>query len=251
MSAQKLGIVAAMPEEFSLMVASFGAVRIGSVGPRDFYGARRGSVELVLVCSRIGKVAAASTATTLIQSFGADALLLTGVAGGVAPDLHIGDVVVADSLVQHDIDLRGVLGCNRFDIPLLGRSSISTCERLTSIASQAAEALVSDPAYSAAIQGFVQRSPASRSGIVASGDVFVQSERERDELRRAIPRLLAVEMEGAAVAQVCVEQGVPFAVARIISDSANSAAGVDFQAFLSKAAAVGSQRFVDEFVSRL
>ena len=251
MNVRKLGIVAAMPEEFSLLVSRFSATHAETIGPRDFFRAHVGSRELVFVCSRIGKVAASSTATTLIQSFGVDAVLLTGVAGGVASGIGVGDVVVADALVQHDIDLRGVLGCNRLDIPLLGTAAIATCPELTHVAIDAAGSMVRHAEYTSAVRALAHREPKFHVGTIASGDVFVNSERERTELLSLISGLRCVEMEGAAVAQVCAEQSVPFAVARVISDSANSDASVDFSTFLAQAAAVGSERFVMEFISRL
>ncbi len=240
-----------MPEEFALLKERFHAAPVRSIGPRDFLAASVGGREIVLVCSRVGKVAAASTATTLVQSFGVDALLMTGVAGGIAPEAGIGDIVVADTLIQHDIDLKGVMGCQRFDIPLLGLSAIPASSELLKIAAEAAHALVRSDDYARAVAGLAQRAPKAHCGVVASGDRFINESTERDELRRLIPRLMCVEMEGAAVAQVCAEHGVPLAVCRIISDSAGSGAVVDFQAFIERAAAFGSERFVAEFLARL
>lgn len=251
MRVSKLGIIAAMPEEFALLAERFSAREIASIGPRDFFGASVDSRDLVLVCSRIGKVAAASTATTLIQSFGVDAVLVVGVAGGIGSLIRIGDVVVADTLMQFDMDLKGVLGCHRFDIPLLGVSSIQTCPELTRVAAQAAQSLILDSAYREAVNALVLRAPCACSGTIASGDRFINERHEREELKTLIPTLLAVEMEGAAVAQVCMEQGVPCAIARIISDSADIDAVVDFSTFIKNAAALGSDRFVAEFVRRL
>lgn len=240
-----------MPEEFALLTASFGATSAKTIGPREFFRAQAGGRELVFVCSRIGKVAAASTATTLIQSFGVDALLMTGVAGGVNARVKVGDVVVADALVQHDIDLKGVLGCRRFDIPLLNCSSLVADPHLSQVANDAARAAVRDPRYVSAVSGLGLSAAEAHSGVVASGDQFIDSGHERGELERLIPGLLAVEMEGAAAAQVCAEHGVPFAVSRVISDSADRHAPVDFVSFIQRAAAVGSERLVFEFVSRL
>ena len=89
------------------------------------------------------------------------------------------------------------------------------------------------------------------TGLIASGDRFINEDHERKELKALLPELLCVEMEGAAVAQVCVEQGVPFAVARIISDSADIDAAFDFKAFIQSAAAVGADRLVAGCIARL
>jgi len=240
-----------MPEEFALLKERFHAAPVRSIGPRDFLAASVGGREIVLVCSRVGKVAAASTATTLVQSFGVDALLMTGVAGGIAPEAGIGDIIVADTLIQHDIDLKGVMGCQRFDIPLLGLSAIPADPNLTRIAREAAASVVQDGDFVRAVGQLALREPSFHCGTIASGDRFINSAQEREELLGLIPGVLAVEMEGAAVAQVCAEQRVPFAVARVISDSADHGANFDFLAFLRQAAAVGSERMVSEFVGRL
>jgi adenosylhomocysteine nucleosidase len=89
------------------------------------------------------------------------------------------------------------------------------------------------------------------AGVIGSGDVFVCDPGERESLNAAIADLKCVEMEGAAVAQVCVEHGVPFVVTRIISDEASGHAVSDFGAFIQQAASVGSEAFVREFVRGL
>jgi adenosylhomocysteine nucleosidase len=105
----RLGIIAAMDEEFSLIADSFGQGVAKKIGPRDFLSVSHQGLDLVLVRSRIGKVAAASAATLLLHEFECDALLFTGVAGGVHSSVGIGDIVVAEALVQHDMDIKGVL----------------------------------------------------------------------------------------------------------------------------------------------
>lgn len=240
-----------MPEEFALLASRFGAQKIQAIGPREFLVATSGAIEVVLVCSRIGKVAAASTATTLIQSFGVDAVLLTGVAGGIGAHAKIGDIVVARSLVQYDIDLKGVMGYRRFDIPLLDRAELAPCAELTKIVEASAGSVLTDPAYTEVVSKLALRTPSAHTGLIASGDRFINEAHERKELKALLPELLCVEMEGAAVAQVCVEQGVPFAVARIISDSADIDAAFDFKAFIQSAAAVGADRLVAGCIARL
>lgn len=240
-----------MPEEFKLLASRFGAQRLREIGPREFLGAKVGPLEVVLVCSRIGKVAAASTATTLIQAFGADAVLVTGVAGGIGARAQIGDIVVARSLVQYDIDLKGVMGYGRFEIPLLNMSELVPCAELTSAVEASAADLLQDSAYFEAVRKLASRTPSSHTGLIASGDRFINQAHEREELKALLPDLLCVEMEGAAVAQVCVEQGVPFAVARFISDTADTGSAVDFGAFIQSAASVGAERLVAGCIERL
>ncbi len=247
----RLAIMTAMNEEFALLAERYGAGEGVEVAGRRFLRAESGDIELILVSSRIGKVAAASTATILINRFGADAVLFTGVAGGIHRDVQVGDVVVASHLVQHDIDLKGVLGYQRFTIPLLDLSHVPVCENMLEVAYEAALSTAVHARYAEGVGEFVSYAPRVHRGVIASGDTFVSDVVHRRELESAIPDLLCVEMEGAAVAQVCAEHGVPYVVTRIVSDSADDAAHHDFVRFIKEAAAVGSDLLVQEFLSRV
>ena len=240
-----------MDEEFRLIAKSFGFASSREIGPRTFLSASHNGLELTLVPSRIGKVAAAVTSTLLIHEYEVDAILFTGVAGAADPKVRIGDIVVADTLVQHDIDLKGVLGYHRFDIPLLNKREMQCDPRLVTIAKQAATAALSSHEYSDGVRTFTPHRAELHTGTIASGDTFVCDNAERDSLTAAIPGLRCVEMEGASMAQVCVEHNVPFVVARVISDVASHEAHIDFGAFITQAAAVGSGVFVREFVEHV
>jgi len=248
---RRLGIMTAMDEEFSLIAQRFSGAHSELVGPRKFLRVVRGDHELILVSSRIGKVAAGVTSTLLIDRFNVDSILFTGVAGAATAEVRVGDIVVADALVQHDFDLKGVMGFERFDIPLLGARELACSRELALLAQQAAHSLISNADYRRGVAGFTSHAPHVHRGIIASGDTFICDDDERDELARSITNLKCVEMEGAAVAQVCIEHNVPFAVARIISDEASHQASIDFGAFVQSAAAVGSDLFVESFVGQL
>jgi adenosylhomocysteine nucleosidase len=247
----KLGIMTAMEEEFRLIAHAFGFATSRAIGPRSFLSATHNDLELTLVAARVGKVAAAVTASLLIHEFGVDAIVVVGVAGATDATVRIGDIVVADRLVQHDIDLKGVLGYERFDIPLLNVREMRSCDRLFGAATEAAKRAVASSSYLSGVRTFSKTLPQTHAGVIGSGDVFVCDPGERESLSAAISDLKCVEMEGAAVAQVCVEHGVPFVVTRIISDEASGHAAIDFGAFIQKAASVGSEAFVREFVSVL
>ncbi|MEY4667810.1 MAG: hypothetical protein RL518_509 [Pseudomonadota bacterium] len=244
----KLGIMTAMEEEFRLIAHAFGFTSSREIGPRSFLSVTHNDLELTLVAARIGKVAAAVTTSVLIQEFGVDAIVVVGVAGATDAHVRVGDIVVADRLVQHDIDLKGVLGYERFDIPLLNVREMRSCDRLFACAIEAAQRAVTSSSYVNGVRNFSKRSPEVHVGVIGSGDVFVCDPGERDSLQAAISDLKCVEMEGAAVAQVCVEHGVPFVVTRIISDEASGDAAIDFGGFIQQAASVGSESFVREFV---
>lgn len=244
----KLGIMTAMESEFRLIAHAFGFTTSRAIGPRSFLSVSHDDLELTLVAARVGKVAAAVTTSLLIQEFGVEAIVVVGVAGATDSTVRIGDIVIADRLVQHDMDLKGVLGYERFDIPLLGVREMKSCDRLFAVATEAAMLTVSSPSYTSGVQHFSKQLPRVHAGVIGSGDVFVCDPGERDSLSAAISDLKCVEMEGAAVAQVCVEHGVPFVVTRIISDEASGHAAIDFGAFIEQAASVGSEAFVREFV---
>lgn len=247
----RLGVIAAMPQEFERIASSFVRRHVDSIGPRDFLHCVHGELELVLVISKIGKVSAAATSVLLIDRFGVDAVVMTGVAGGVGSKVKVGDLVLAESLVQHDFDLKGVLGFSRFVVPSLGVERIVCCKQLGRVAQRAALAAISDPHYQAAVQELSAHQPQLHIGVIGSGDQFVSDAAHRAELVANIPELLAVEMEGAAVGQVCAEHGVPFVVARVISDTAQGDAPDDFNVFIERAAAVASQVFIREFVEHV
>ncbi|MEK9802953.1 MAG: 5'-methylthioadenosine/adenosylhomocysteine nucleosidase, partial [Curvibacter sp.] len=183
---------------------------------------------VVLALSRIGKVAAATTATTLIEAFDAQRLVFTGVAGGIAPGVEVGDVVVAQEFVQHDMDASPLFP--RYEIPFYGR------ERF------ACDAALVQSLLGATRVGLQQLGlqVTVHQGLVASGDRFVCAAEEARSLHAALSEAghapLAVEMEGAAVAQVCHDYGIPYAAMRTISDRADDTAHVDFPKFVKEGA---------------
>lgn len=221
-------IMGAMPEEVAHLVAELRDAATTRHGNRAYHRGTLWGHDAVVVFSHWGKVAAAMTATTLVTEFGADRLLFTGVAGGVDPALRVGDVVVATRLVQHDLDARPLFA--RHEIPLLGRTYLEPDRALRAALADASRAYLAERGGDARVV----------EGLVASGDQFFSADAAREALRRDLPDAACVEMEGAAVAQVCTEYGVPFAVVRTISDAAGDTAAVDFPAFLRDVASAYS-----------
>jgi adenosylhomocysteine nucleosidase len=239
-----LAIMGAMPDEVRHLVDALRDVRTVTRGNRRYHRGTLWGHDAVVVFSHWGKVASAMTATTLVGELGAERLVFTGVAGGVDPALRVGDVVVATRLVQHDLDARPLFA--RHEIPLLGRTYLDADAALTAGVRDAADAFLAEVARApdtptaAALRALGVERPRVVEGLVASGDRFFASDAARAELRRDLPDVRCVEMEGAAVAQVCAEHGVPFAVVRTISDAAGDSAAVDFGAFLEAVASTYS-----------
>jgi adenosylhomocysteine nucleosidase len=230
-----LAILSALAQEQSgLRAALQGAERVQHAG-REFWRGRLYGHEVVLALSRIGKVAAATTATALIERLGARRILFTGVAGGLGrqPQVAVGHVVVAREFLQHDLDASPLFP--RHEVPLYGKSRFATDAALTGSLLQAAHAT-----------GAVVH-----SGLVLSGDRFVSSALESRALQQALPDALAVEMEGAAVAQVCFDYGVPFCAMRSISDRADDDAHVDFGRFIDDVASKTADAVVQRWLALL
>lgn len=235
----RLGLMSAMSQEQEGLIAHFTNPRIETRAQREYVCGELWGQECICVLSRIGKVAAATTVTTLIEHFGITHLLFTGVAGAADPSVRVGDIVVADQLIQHDMDSSPLFP--RFEIPLTGHSRFHADAGMTQTLKQAIAAFLQQDLENVIDaedrDSFRIRTPALHNGLIASGDQFINCNLRMQQLKSELPELLAVEMEGAAVAQVCHEFGIPFAIMRTISDGANEDAPVDFMEFIERIAA--------------
>lgn len=246
----RIAIVSALHDELSklleLMPDEHKQVHAG----REFWVGHLHGHDLVVVLSGIGKVAAATTATILIEEFKVERIVFTGVAGGLGKNVNIGDVVVADSFMQHDMDASPIFP--RYELPGYGTSTLSVDEALKRELVQACQYVIahlSSTLEAATIQAYGLHKPQVHTGLVVSGDRFVSTSAEAKQLQHDLPHALAVEMEGAAFAQVCYDYKVPFAAVRTISDKADDAATVDFIRFLAEVASHYSALIVDKYIS--
>ena len=235
-----LAIVGAMPQELGALLPHLEGARTERLAGRSFHRGRLTGRDVVLVLSGIGKVAAAATAALLIDRLGARALLFTGVAGGLGAGVRVGDIVVAQELLQHDLDASPLFP--RWEVPLTGRSRFAAEPALAGALLAACDEVLAAPLPGLAALGL--HAPRRHAGLVVSGDRFVSSAAESAALRDALPDALAVEMEGAAMAQVCADFGCPLAVLRTISDRADDQAHVDFGRFVAEVAAGYSRDIV-------
>jgi adenosylhomocysteine nucleosidase len=233
-------ILSALAEEQQGLLGLLQRTKRVTRAGREFWQGDLHGQPVVLALSRIGKVAAATTATTLIEAFGAQRLVFTGVAGGIGAGVQVGDVVVAREFVQHDMDASPLFP--RYQIPLYDR------ERFACDAELGRQLL-------AATQAGLMRLDLQATvhhGLIASGDRFVSAAEEARLLNVALSDAghppLAVEMEGAAVAQVCHDYGIPFAAVRTISDRADDSAHVDFSKFVSEVASRYALAIIDGFM---
>lgn len=241
-------ILSALPQEQSGLLAALQQPQRTAHAGRTFWQGTLHGQPVVLALSGIGKVAAATTATALIERFGVARIVFTGVAGGVGEGVQVGDVVVAHDYVQHDMDASPLF--ERWCVPGYAGVRLPCDANLTALLSGAVNACLASARDIFDIKEG-ENLPRWHAGLIASGDQFVSSAASAQALRQTLLAaghdVLAVEMEGAAVAQVCMDYGVPFAAVRAISDRADDAAHVDFPQFMATVAS----RYADHIVRRL
>lgn len=249
MSRLPVAIVSAMHEELRALLPLLRDPQSVRLAGRDFHQGTVHGQPVVMVLSGIGKVAASTTAALLMHEFQVTELVLTGVAGGLRRGVKVGDVVVAQQLLQHDMDASPLFP--RFEVPLTGRSRFDVHAGLADALAAASQRCLDAAAAligSAHLVNFDIAAPLVHRGLIVSGDRFVASAAASDELRRLLPQALAVEMEGAAVAQVCADFERPFAVLRTISDRADDSAHVDFTRFIDEVASVYTRAIVVDWL---
>ncbi|WP_192803424.1 5'-methylthioadenosine/adenosylhomocysteine nucleosidase [Streptococcus agalactiae] len=213
----KIGIIAAMEEELKLLVENLEDKSQETVLSNVYYSGRYGEHELVLVQSGVGKVMSAMSVAILVESFKVDAIINTGSAGAVATGLNVGDVVVADTLVYHDVDLTAF----GYDY---GQMSMQPLY------------FHSDKTFVSTFEAVLSKEEmTSKIGLIATGDSFIAGQEKIDVIKGHFPQVLAVEMEGAAIAQAAQATGKPFVVVRAMSDTAAHDANITFDEFIIEA----------------
>ena len=243
-------IVSALHEELAAVLELMPDEQQQVVGGRTFWRGHLHGQDVVAVLSGIGKVAAATTATALIERFGVQRIVFTGVAGGLGEGVRVGDVVVAQCFLQHDMDASPIFP--RHEVPGYGRATFDADAALTAQLARASEQMLRalpSQLGPGVLSAFGLQTPHCHQGLLISGDRFVSTTAEGHALREALPEALAVEMEGAAFAQVCHDYGVPLAVVRTISDRADDAAHVDFPRFLREVASRYSSMIIETLLS--
>lgn len=228
-----IAIIGAMNEEIELLLGAMERVEETRAAGIVFHQGKLHGKDVVVCKSGVGKVNAAVCTQLLVDRFQVKTVLFTGVAGAVDPELNIGDLVVSTDCMQHDMDVTA-LGFARGVIPFADSSVFVADKKLVEIAEEAASRLFPGKA---------------KQGRVLSGDQFVAN---RDTVRGLYEELqgACTEMEGAAVAQVCAMNEVPFVVIRSMSDKADGSAHVNFVEFTVQASE-NSFKLVNEIVSKL
>lgn len=242
----KIGIITGVKAEADHLLTCFDPdYTITHKALRDYYHGTLWGKDTVLVSSRCGKAAAAITATTLILEEKVDLIIVIGTAGAIDDALHVGDVVVASSLIQHDIDGRPIIP--PYTIPILRIRELKPALTLQNMALRACQNCIQEGLNFLpldALEEFKLTAPKVYSGLIGSGDQFIADPHKRKALKNTLEELLCVEMEGAAVAQVCYEHGIPLIVIRILSDQSDGQAAIDCFKFVKTVAAVYASQII-------
>ena len=230
----KIAIMGAMPEEVAPILKKLGSYKEIEYANNKYYGANYKGIDVVVAYSKIGKVFSTLTATTMIEHFGCDRLLFSGVAGAISSDLRVGDLIVATKLSQHDLDITAF--GHPFGYVPEGSVFVQADKKLIELSKEVALELEKD----------------IKEGIIATGDQFVANEDRKNWIGSEFGAD-ALEMEGASVAVVCAALGVPFFILRSISDAADMDASFSFDEFLETSAIISAEfvmKMVDKMVER-
>jgi adenosylhomocysteine nucleosidase len=247
----RVGVLGAMQSEIGALVAAMDVREQRQARGFDYWQGVLFGRDCVVARCGMGKVSAAAGVQRLVDRFEVDCVVVCGLAGGLADDVRLGDVVIGERFLQHDLDASPIFP--RYHVPALGTGTFEAPQWLAALAEKAAAAFLASPDMDALRPGLVAlagRPPRLQRGLIVTGDQFIKDD-QRQEIRRNLPDALCVEMEGAAVAQVCDCNAVPFCIVRVISDNADSAAPGDFLRFVEETAPAYTVGIVRELLARL
>lgn len=241
----------AIPQEINGVVNLLTNKQEHKIGRRSYFTGELNNQKVVVVFSRVGKVAASATVTTLILEFKVSELIFTGVAGGIHADVKIGDIVLGQSLIQHDMNAQPLFPA--YEIPMLGKAYFEADSSQLEVATTAILEILEEQHLHNVISEkdldkFNIHQPQLHVGLIGSGDLFFSTNSQKEKLQQNLPEILCVEMEGAAVAQVCYEFDIPFIIIRTISDDADDHSTLDFNSFIEKISNVYSIEIIKNII---
>jgi adenosylhomocysteine nucleosidase len=210
-----IGIIAAMAEELEILLKDLTLEEKKEKANMTFHKGKLYGKDVVAVVCGIGKVNSAICTQILASEYSVDKIINVGVAGGIGKEIYPGDIVVAENLVQHDMDTTA-FGDKMGQIPRLDTFDFKCDKEMVAFAKKACEEI-------SELNSF--------TGRIASGDQFVANIEKIQWLDKEFGAI-SCEMEGASIAQVCYLNSIPFVVIRSISDNANNGAHMDYQKFI-------------------
>lgn len=209
----KIGIIAALPFEIDILKEAVENRNVDVIAGTEYVTGTIGKYDVVLMQCGMGKVSAGAGTQAMITAYHPDYIINTGCAGALSQALEVGDVVLADSTVEWDLDTE------QLGNP---RGYVSAMDRVE---------MYADPVLTEAIAEVIGDGDTVCRGLIVSGDQFVSRPDQRKQILDDFPDALCTEMEGAAVGHVCAQNGIPFCVIRSMSDNANGDSGVDYDEF--------------------
>ena len=221
--ANKIAIIGAMPQEVEILCSLMLEPKTTEIANCKIFEGKINNRPVAVLQSGIGKVAAAMGTTLLIQQFKPDMIINTGSAGGLDPNLNVGDVIISTDVRHHDVDVTA-FGYEKGQLPANPAAFLPN-EQLVEVAKKQAEKLGLNAV----------------SGLICSGDAFINGAEKIAQIRANFPQVAAVEMEAAAIAQVCHAMQTPFVVVRAISDVADKESHLSFDEFLPLASEKSSE----------
>ncbi len=229
----KIAIIGAMEEEVVLLRDKIENQTVDVIAGCEYTSGLMNGVEVVLLRSGIGKVNAAMSTTILLDKYTPDFVINTGSAGGSDESLNVGDIVISTEVRHHDVDVTA-FDYEYGQVPQLPPAFLAD-EELIQVAEKGAMELQDVQVV---------------QGLIASGDTFVNELHVVENIRDKFKVVKAVEMEAAAIAQVCYQFSVPFVIIRSLSDIAGKESHISFDQYLEKAA-LHSANLVMEMVALL
>lgn len=220
----KIAVIGAMEEEVELLRAAISNPKTTVIANSEYTEGTYEGKEVVLLKSGIGKVNAGMSTTILLHEFKPDVVINTGSAGGYDENLEVGAIVISDEVRHHDVDAT-IFGYEIGQVPQMPAAFKSDAKLMV-----AAEAAVNKIGEHQAA-----------TGLITTGDSFMNDPVRVEKVRQQFPTMKAVEMEAAAVAQVCHQFKTPFVVIRALSDIAGKQSDVSFEEFLPVAAKHSTQ----------
>lgn len=214
----KIGIIGAMEEEVKILRDAMTNKKVETIANSEFISGTLNGKEVILLRSGIGKVNAAMTTSILIQTYQPDYIINTGSAGGLNPELQVGDVVISTEVRHHDVDVTA-FGYEYGQVPQLP-PAFKANQKLAEIAWKSSQEL----------------NVQTVKGLIATGDSFMNDPVRVEAIKDKFNDLQAVEMEAAAIAQVAYQFGVPFVIIRSLSDIAGKESDISFEQYLDQAA---------------
>jgi len=229
----KVGIIGAMEQEIAILRDAL----VGRVDHKlagfDIYTGKLGNVEVVLLQSGIGKVNASVSTALMLQAFTPDCVINTGSAGGFDESLDVGDIVISSELIHHDVDVTAF----GYELGQMARMPVTYIP--DELLAETAQSCIESVAGANAVRG-----------MIATGDTFMSDPTKVAQIKTLFPKVKAVEMEAAAIAQTCYLFETPFIVVRALSDIAGKSSNLSFADFI-ETASTHSANMVQAIIAKL